>query len=78
MMYIIEVQTGDYLGEDDIERLEDKYGEFNSHNLLIKNQVRKIYEGANNGITVKMVLILLNSSSRKGMKFMALKEDLLL
>ena len=25
-LYIIEVQTGDYLGEDDIERLEDKYG----------------------------------------------------
>ena len=23
---IIEVQTGDYLGEDDIERLEDDYG----------------------------------------------------
>jgi mannose-1-phosphate guanylyltransferase/mannose-6-phosphate isomerase len=23
---IIEVQTGDYLGEDDIERLEDRYG----------------------------------------------------
>ena len=23
---LIEVQSGDYLGEDDIERLEDKYG----------------------------------------------------
>ena len=23
---IIEVQTGDYLGEDDIERIEDQYG----------------------------------------------------
>jgi mannose-1-phosphate guanylyltransferase/mannose-6-phosphate isomerase len=23
---IIEVQSGDYLGEDDIERLEDNYG----------------------------------------------------
>ena len=23
---IIEIQTGDYLGEDDIERLEDDYG----------------------------------------------------
>ena len=23
---IIEVQTGEYLGEDDIERFEDKYG----------------------------------------------------
>jgi mannose-6-phosphate isomerase-like protein (cupin superfamily) len=23
---IIEVQSGDYLGEDDIERFEDKYG----------------------------------------------------
>ena len=23
---IIEVQVGDYLGEDDIERLDDKYG----------------------------------------------------
>ena len=23
---MIEVQTGDYLGEDDIERFEDKYG----------------------------------------------------
>ena len=22
---VIEVQTGDYLGEDDIERLEDRY-----------------------------------------------------
>jgi mannose-1-phosphate guanylyltransferase/mannose-6-phosphate isomerase len=26
MLEIIEVQTGDYLGEDDIERLEDLYG----------------------------------------------------
>lgn len=26
MLEIIEVQTGDYLGEDDIERLEDRYG----------------------------------------------------
>ena len=26
LLEIIEVQTGDYLGEDDIERLEDKYG----------------------------------------------------
>lgn len=26
MMQIIEVQVGDYLGEDDIVRLEDKYG----------------------------------------------------
>ena len=25
-LVIIEVQTGDYFGEDDIERLEDKYG----------------------------------------------------
>ncbi len=25
-LYVIEVQTGDYLGEDDIERLEDRYG----------------------------------------------------
>jgi mannose-6-phosphate isomerase len=25
-LVIIEVQTGEYLGEDDIERLEDKYG----------------------------------------------------
>ena len=25
-LHIIEVQLGDYLGEDDIERLEDKYG----------------------------------------------------
>jgi len=27
-LVIIEVQTGDYFGEDDIERLEDKYGRF--------------------------------------------------
>jgi mannose-1-phosphate guanylyltransferase/mannose-6-phosphate isomerase len=26
MLHIIEVQTGDYLGEDDIERFEDRYG----------------------------------------------------
>jgi mannose-1-phosphate guanylyltransferase/mannose-6-phosphate isomerase len=26
LLEIIEVQTGDYLGEDDIERLEDRYG----------------------------------------------------
>jgi mannose-1-phosphate guanylyltransferase/mannose-6-phosphate isomerase len=25
-LHIIEVQTGDYLGEDDIERFEDRYG----------------------------------------------------
>jgi mannose-6-phosphate isomerase-like protein (cupin superfamily) len=25
-LVIIEVQTGEYFGEDDIERLEDKYG----------------------------------------------------
>jgi mannose-6-phosphate isomerase len=25
-LYYIEVQTGDYFGEDDIERLEDDYG----------------------------------------------------
>ena len=25
-MTLIEVQVGDYLGEDDIERLEDDYG----------------------------------------------------
>jgi len=25
-LYVIEVQTGSYLGEDDIERLEDAYG----------------------------------------------------
>ena len=25
-LHVIEVQTGDYLGEDDIERLEDLYG----------------------------------------------------
>jgi mannose-6-phosphate isomerase-like protein (cupin superfamily) len=25
-LVIIEVQTGKYFGEDDIERLEDKYG----------------------------------------------------
>jgi mannose-1-phosphate guanylyltransferase/mannose-6-phosphate isomerase len=25
-LYIIEVQCGDYLGEDDIERFEDVYG----------------------------------------------------
>ena len=25
-LQIIEVQSGEYLGEDDIERLEDKYG----------------------------------------------------
>jgi mannose-1-phosphate guanylyltransferase/mannose-6-phosphate isomerase len=26
MLHIIEVQTGGYLGEDDIERFEDRYG----------------------------------------------------
>ena len=26
LLVVIEVQTGDYLGEDDIERFEDKYG----------------------------------------------------
>ena len=25
-LHVIEVQTGDYLGEDDIERFEDVYG----------------------------------------------------
>ncbi len=25
-LHLIEVQTGDYLGEDDIERFEDVYG----------------------------------------------------
>jgi len=25
-LHVIEVQTGDYLGEDDIERFEDIYG----------------------------------------------------
>ena len=28
-LVIIEVQTGSYLGEDDIERFEDKYGRLN-------------------------------------------------
>jgi len=28
-LIIIEVQTGEYYGDDDIERLEDKYGRFN-------------------------------------------------
>ena len=28
-LMIIEVQSGNYLGEDDIERLEDKYGRKN-------------------------------------------------
>ena len=26
ILQIIEVQSGEYLGEDDIERIEDKYG----------------------------------------------------
>ena len=26
LLTLIEVQTGDYFGEDDIERLEDDYG----------------------------------------------------
>jgi mannose-6-phosphate isomerase-like protein (cupin superfamily) len=26
ILEIVEVQSGDYLGEDDIERIEDKYG----------------------------------------------------
>ena len=30
-LQIIEVQTGSYLGEDDIERFEDNYGRTNSN-----------------------------------------------
>ena len=31
IMQLIEVQVGDYLGEDDIVRIEDKYGRIEGH-----------------------------------------------
>ncbi|HIE78949.1 MAG TPA: cupin domain-containing protein, partial [Candidatus Thioglobus sp.] len=36
-LVMIEVQTGDYLGEDDIVRLEDKYGRVTDNTEIKEN-----------------------------------------
>ena len=34
--YLIEIQSGNYLGEDDIERFEDNYGRVPCSQIVIK------------------------------------------